>query len=1032
VLAGDGEIPWSARDLAACAAGLSAEQRDRWARVVDPHDASTLARRLAWSREARRRPPVLPELESWPDELREICMACRRAVGKPAARTVGVAFEDILWPIVDHTWTGCVPPSVPPGAISPAVEQDFKIVLLRGLAELTEHALAERFAEVRDIQELRRRLSDAGPGYRHPHHVYDAFCRDQLEDGLGDLLSRYPVLGRLLTWRSILWRREVIDVLTRVARDRDEIQAVFGIPSDTPLTGVSPPAGDAHAGGRHVLILTFDEAPLVYKPRDLRVEQAFQDIVATVNDALPDAGLRTTRILAREGYGYWEFVRHRPAESGPQLHAFYENAGRLLAVLYVLGATDCHHENLVASADQPVLVDVETLFEGRLRSLEDGTSPHDLLWKGLEESVLGVGLLPAWVTRPDRMTLDPSALGRPACPAPQETLEGWHFVNTDDMTWGPLVPQRPSLQCSPFTAATPVSLERHVSAILTGFTNTYNLMRIPAVSARIASQITALRDLRRRVVLRATRVYAVLQRSALSAAALADPVERGLVLDHLARFHLLGSDPGISRRLLDAELVAMERLDVPLFEQELGSRDVVLEDGERVLDIVSVDGLDAARNRLARLSPADLGRQQALIRASVRSASYRMSADQHSQALPLPRPLTASVVVSALLDTSERGPDGSLQWLTSSMVGEGRVQPSMIPPGLYDGRAGVAAFLLTVGEDAHALATLTPVLERLAADDDAVDTYLRRLGPGMLGSGGLLRFFLYAQRLRPEVADWSVSIDAILEHTRASALQRETSTDLLTGIAGIVSPLAYLAQGDAGRRDRASSLIAEVANRLVATQQTPSGGWHSPIGARPLTGLSHGVSGIALALVQAYDALAEPAYLDAALDALAYERGQFDRALAGWPDLRVSAVVNGPPPVMHSWCHGSVGIALARTRMLDLLPSHDQARQWRLDAIQAVDVALDATPMAVDNLCCGNLGRHVGTAYVARHLGLPDRERRADDMLATLGTENPHAFPRLGVGADAGIAAPSLMTGLSGVGMHLLGDPARWVPQLLL
>ena len=37
--------------------------------------------------------------------------------------------------------------------------------------------------------------------------------------------------------------------------------------------------------------------------------------------------------------------------------------GRTLALLHVLAATDCHHENLIAVGDQLVPVDGETLFD---------------------------------------------------------------------------------------------------------------------------------------------------------------------------------------------------------------------------------------------------------------------------------------------------------------------------------------------------------------------------------------------------------------------------------------------------------------------------------------------------------------------------------------------------------------------------------------------------------------------------------------------------------------------------------------------
>ena len=37
--------------------------------------------------------------------------------------------------------------------------------------------------------------------------------------------------------------------------------------------------------------------------------------------------------------------------------------GACLRPLYVLGCTDCHHENLISTGDQLVLIDSETLLE---------------------------------------------------------------------------------------------------------------------------------------------------------------------------------------------------------------------------------------------------------------------------------------------------------------------------------------------------------------------------------------------------------------------------------------------------------------------------------------------------------------------------------------------------------------------------------------------------------------------------------------------------------------------------------------------
>ena len=52
-----------------------------------------------------------------------------------------------------------------------------------------------------------------------------------------------------------------------------------------------------------------------------------------------------------------------PCSSSEEYKTFYFNAGRLLSILYFLGANDCHYENLIAVKENLYLIDVETLFE---------------------------------------------------------------------------------------------------------------------------------------------------------------------------------------------------------------------------------------------------------------------------------------------------------------------------------------------------------------------------------------------------------------------------------------------------------------------------------------------------------------------------------------------------------------------------------------------------------------------------------------------------------------------------------------------
>ena len=474
---------------------------------------------------------------------------------------------------------------------------------------------------------------------------------------------------------------------------------------------------------------------------------------------------------------------------------------------------------------------------------------------------------------------------------------------------------------------------------------------------------------------------------------------------------------------------------MPMFEHVLGSLDLRLEDGIWIRGAFLTDGLDAARGRLATLSAADLQRQLALIEASVHANAYRMTG-RPLNARHTDQPLTtARGIRDELARAAERGPDGSVNWLTTSALGDAtRIQLSMVPPGLYDGRAGIAAFLYSLGDGRLAHDTIAPVIDRLSADEDGERSrYLRHLGPGLVGVGGLLRFFMFAESVAPTDRNWPELTAAVTGELTEAMILRESRMDMLGGLAGLARPLALLRHRWAENRADVR-LLEAIGDRLLETQDADLGAWRTPMGVRPLTGWSHGASGTALALVEIHAATGRDRFLRAALTALAYEATQFDAQQAGWLDLRLSAGAGQGRPIMHSWCHGSVGIALARDRLLELLPAHAAADTWQAELERAVEGTLGAPQMTIDNLCCGNLGRFAVIGYIGERRGRPDWVERAvalrDRSLEVRG-DNP--FPRIGPRGLGGITAPGLMTGLAGVGLCLLrGSDTSWVGSLLL
>ena len=539
----------------------------------------------------------------------------------------------------------------------------------------------------------------------------------------------------------------------------------------------------------------------------------------------------------------------------------------------------------------------------------------------------------------------------------------------------------------------------------------------------------------------------MIQRAALGPDALRRANSRAFELERLTRSSLLAERPGSHWRVLQAELVDLENLDIPYFEYRLGSTRVESAAGP-IEGLLTGDGIEEAVARVRDLCEADLEWQRRIIRGSVRARYQRISAvsdplapttgseadRQHGANRPRPdaaEPQTlheaADEIVAELHRSSIDDRRGNRTWLTLSLIPDAdRVQLGLIGDGLYDGRAGVAAFEMLMAQAADDgrtdfEATLAPTMRRLrAADDYTRFRYIRDLGLGWSGVGGLLRLF-DLQRNVGEASGADTGPDSTLSNVTAELVAREPFRDLLAGVAGLVGPLA--------RRHRESPtdftgiLLSTAADHLLRSQDE-SGGWAGSQATAPLTGLSHGAAGMGLALMEAGVVLGVSEYVAAAARAFDYERAHFDAASGNWPDFRENAVgADGQPGSMVAWCHGAAGIGLARMRALELLPDHPNADLWHEEFSVAMATTADYPLAPMDHLCCGNVGRAAVLRIAGRWDGRQDWLRAADDLTAQV-LARAHDRGRYAVPLDdpetTGSTPPGLMTGLSGIGAHLI------------
>ena len=167
------------------------------------------------------------------------------------------------------------------------------------------------------------------------------------------------------------------------------------------VVSVMPALSDLHNQGRSAIALTFASGlRLIYKPKDLGLDEAWCKLLAWLNQHGLPLPFKLVRALNRSPYGWVEFVDYQPCQDPDAARRYYQRAGMLLCLVYAWAGTDCHHENVMACGEHPVLLDLETLVCPQMRP--DGVFAEDTAEQALIDdlflnSVLTTGMSPRWV-----------------------------------------------------------------------------------------------------------------------------------------------------------------------------------------------------------------------------------------------------------------------------------------------------------------------------------------------------------------------------------------------------------------------------------------------------------------------------------------------------------------------------------------------------------------------------------------------------------------------------------------------------------
>ncbi len=863
-------------------------------------------------------------------------------------------------------------------------------------------------------------------------YLYTSFVQNLQKDGGVDFWEKYPVLARLIATTIDLWLESTTEFIHRLQTDLSAIESTFSdIETLGKVESIDTSISNPHNGKRIVLVLTFSSGvKVVYKPKDLSLYIAFNQLLDWCNQQKISLPFKLTKILERQGYGWVEYIPQQPCLEQAEVNKFYKRAGMLLSLLYVLGAKNCHAENVIANGQYPVLIDADILMQPPIKS-------SDELEEWFRDSVVGIGFLPAWDGDIDsKSSQDSSVLGN-IFPHQINASREWKFINTDKMHLArksKVIPPGANVVTLDGKTVTPYDYQENIVA---GFQEIYKLL-IEHRETLLATEtpLSKFKFSKSRFIARPTLTYAITAKKSISPQYLSNGFDYSLLIDILSLNYSTTKNKSDTREILTAEAKSLQQQDIPYFSVAGDSDALEFEPNKYIQHFFKKSSYQQLISRLKNLDQKDLALQLKMIRLSLYAKTAHRNTrntvaseqDDYTNYEPISSEQLVQEAIKigdSLVNSVIRHGD-DCNWLSLvHMFKANRYQLQPLDDSLFTGRIGVCLFLAALakvtGKNEYkevALAALSPLrypLEKVEAQKRFIEP-----GLGIIGIGGIIYSLVKISHFleKPELLKNAQELAKLIT---PEVIATDQKLDIVLGIAGAIPGLLSLYQETEDRSVLDTAIIC--GNHLLSKQTgTDPRAWKTLAEARnkPMTGFSHGASGIALSLLRLYAATLNPAYLEAAKEGIEYESSVFDKSLKKWPDFRLSEPAN-QLDVMYAWCNGSPGIGLARLGSLPIIHSKETYAE--------IEIALDMTQKyelwnnsgSVDHLCCGSLGRTELFVLASQKLDSQNwliSARKNAALIVARAKENK-AYSLLPHLPDS-VLSPSFFKGSAGLGYQFL------------
>lgn len=982
--------------------------------------------------------PADVSLPQWIDELELLIDSSRKV---PVETTVEAYTEEpfvhILAAWVEYSYNKLTE-ETPLKCFSKDAISEMKNWLLSRYKQFTVKALYVNFRTHIVLQNPSILYENSENGTPPTDLYFDFVDKMSHPKELLSFFKEYPVIARLLITAHHQWIDAIETLDSHLRDDWSEIREEFAVDLENPnVENISVLTDDRHKNGKSVFCISFaDGQKVVYKPRSVQSETIFYTIVESISAEM-DIELPSLTVLDKGKYGWVEYKPHQTCESTQEVERYYQRAGGMLGIAYLLNLNDGHFENVVAHGEYPIIVDTETILHPP--QIKPRSAQKDPSHTEIYESVLWTGLLPrSW-------SGENGEGGDKTCgfevPVINRTKSEWKNLNTD---WMSVVKQedvdaQPESKNIPKLKNEPIKADEYIDKIVYGFKQATSAgAKKLGANDEISERLS---NLETRVICESTERYQSVIASITAPKTLRDGRRITIECDHLlVDDDVQNTDSNAFWDIFDAERRSIRQLDVPRFTS-FASTGLINTETKEVDDLVSHSGYDLFTKQLKELDSEEIEKQIDYIRLSLgnpdndgqsgendfcsREGVLNSSSQSKHSSTIRKEDIKSFVkdIYDDIVDLEQQDHGGYPTWLLRQKSHDDRLQVRLTDNGLHTGRSGIALFFALVsnhygfpGARKKSLDTLAPISNQVQ------QLNLSEHGLGLdNGAGAWIYAFCRIGELlnEPTLVD---DAETIAQKITLELIRSDTEYDLLNGSAGGI--LGLLALYNLRPEDWICERARQCGTHLIEQRTTVDSdhtAWKTVEDKKPLTGFSHGAAGISYALSRLYNITSERRYKRAATAGINYERNEYCQERQNWPDHRYD-----PPQYTDAWCHGRTGIALSRIGM-----KFQNYLTVTQEDFERTAGTLKRSPADLDHLCCGTSGRADTLLELSRHVDNQTYEDAAIQLLEHViqtGDTKKLNLP----GHRRHLYNPSLFAGTAGIGYALIRLTHPEVKSVLL